>query len=101
MTSTWWSAKARLRAARAAISIGALKSRPTTSAPVWSVSGVMVKDVIDFSSPRRFAGTLPPGGGGIKGAAFHALIFPFRRRHDDRPLFGGGQFRTIAATTAP
>src|SRR5579864_2891940 len=49
ITSTWCSAKARLRAARISAWTGLEKSRPVTSAPVCFVIGVMVK--VDMAAP--------------------------------------------------
>src|SRR5216684_4313505 len=50
MTRTWRSMKARFKAARISASIGRLKSRPVTSAPVCSAKGAIVNDVTDFLS---------------------------------------------------
>src|SRR6266702_8934537 len=49
MTRTWRSMKARFKAARISASIGRLKSRPVTSAPVCSVKGAIVNERIDES----------------------------------------------------
>src|SRR6266702_7247266 len=49
MTRTWRSTKARFKPARISASIGRLKSRPVTSAPVWSVKGAIVNERIDES----------------------------------------------------
>src|SRR5262245_11116934 len=75
ITSTWCSAKALLRVARVSPSIGWVKSRPTTSAPVCPVSGVMVKDGIWAFPPHDIFApeTLGPRGGAVKQTRYAML----------------------------